>query len=52
MYISSFGKIYVITVFLEDIYGRYCIQKRNNDHFHAYFGIVVFKMKRSAFPVV
>ena len=30
MYISSFGKIYVVTVCLEDIYGRYCIQKSNN----------------------
>ena len=33
-YISSIGKIYVITLYLEDIYGRYCIQKSINDHFH------------------
>ena len=32
-YISSIGKIYVITLYLEDIYGRYCIQKSINDHF-------------------
>ena len=52
MYISSFGKICVITVCHEDIYGRYCIQKSNNDYFHPYFDIIVFKMKRSSFPVV
>ena len=28
MYISSFGKIYVITVYQADIYGRYCMQKK------------------------
>ena len=50
-YISSFSKIYVITVCHVDIYGRYCIQKSNNDHFHPYFDIIVFKMKRSSFPV-
>ena len=52
MYISSFGKICVITVCHEDIYRRYCIQKSNNDHFHPFFDIIVFKMKRSSFPVV
>ena len=52
IYISSFGKMYVITVCHEDIYGRYCIQKSNNDHFHPYFDIIVFNMKRSSFPVV
>ena len=51
-YISSFGQIYVSTVCHEDIYGRYCIQKSNNDHFHPYSDIIVFKMKRSSFPVV
>ena len=51
-YISSFGQIYVITICHEDIYGRYYIQKSNNDHFHPYFDIIVFKMKRSSFPVV
>ena len=50
-YTSCFGKIYVITVCHEDIYGRYCIQKSNNDHFHLYFDIIV-KMKGSSFPVV
>ena len=44
-----FGKI---TVRHEDIYGRYRIQKSNDDHFHPYFDIIVFKMKRSLFPVV
>ena len=34
------------------IYGRYCIQKSDHDHFHPYFDIIVFKMKRSLFPVV
>ena len=52
MYISSFGKIYVIPVFYEDIYDRYCIQKSNNDLFHPFFDIIVFKMKRTSFPVV
>ena len=27
-------KIYVIIACCEDIYGRFCIKKRNNDHFH------------------
>ena len=49
---SSFGKIYVITVYHADIYGRYCIQKSNNDYFHPYFDIIVLKMKGSSFPVV
>ena len=52
MYISSFGKICVITVCHEDIYRRYCIQKSNNDHFHPFFDIIVLKMKGSSFPVV
>ena len=52
MYISSFGKIYAITVFYEDIYGRYCIQESNNDLFHPFFDIIVFKTKRTSFPVV
>ena len=50
MYISSFGKIYVITVCYDYYYGRYCIQKSDNDPFHSYFDIIVFKMKRSSFP--
>ena len=49
MYISSFGKICVITVCHEDINRRYCIQKSNNDHFHPYFDIIVLKMKGSSF---
>ena len=52
MYISSFGKIYVITFYHEDIYGRHCAQKRNNEHFYPYFDIIAFKMKRFSFPVV
>ena len=51
MHISIYGKIYVITVCYE-AYGRYCIQKSNNDLFHPFFGIIVFKMKRTSFPVV
>ena len=51
-YVSSFGKIYVITVCHEDIYGRYCTQKSNNDHFHSCFDIIIFKIKRVSFPVV
>ena len=27
-------KIYVIIACCEDIYGRFCIKKSNNDHFH------------------
>ena len=34
MYISSFGKTYVFTACHEDIYGRNCTQKSDNDHFH------------------
>ena len=34
------------------IYCRYCIQKSSYDHFHPYFDIIFFKMKRSSFPVV
>ena len=34
------------------IYGRYCIQKSNYDYFHPHFDMIVFKMKRSSFPVV
>ena len=52
MCISRFGKIYVIIVCHEDIHGRYYIQKSDNDHFHPYFDIIVFKMKRSSFPIV
>ena len=49
---KTYIQIYVITIWHEDIYGRYYIQKSNNDHFHPYFDIIVFKMKRSSFPVV
>ena len=48
----EFGKIYVITVYHKDIYGRYRTQKGNKDYFRPYFDIIVFKMKRSSFPVV
>ena len=34
------------------IYCCYCIQKSSYDHFHPYFDIIFFKMKRSTFPVV
>ena len=48
----EFGKIYVITVYHKDIYGRYCMQKSNEDYFHPYFDIIVFKIKRSSVAVV
>ena len=32
--ISSFDKIYDIIVCCEDIYGRYSIQRSNNDYFY------------------
>ena len=35
----------------EDIYGHYCIQKRNNYHFLSLFTIIVFKVKRSSLSV-
>ena len=34
MYGFSFDKIYLIIALCEDTYGRFCIKKRNNDHFH------------------
>ena len=34
MYDLSFDKINVIIACCEDVYGRYCIQKSENDHFH------------------
>ena len=34
MYGLSFDKINIIIACCEDIYGHYCIQKSNNDHFH------------------
>ena len=34
MYGSSFDTICVIIVYCKDIYGRYCIKRSNNDHFH------------------
>ena len=34
MYGLSFDKINVIIACCKDIYGRYCIQKSTNDHFH------------------
>ena len=36
----------------EDMYGRYCILKRNNDHLDSLFAIIVFKGKGSSFSVV
>ena len=51
-YVSDFSKNHVIIVCHEDIYSRYCIQKSDNDHFHPYFDIIVFKIKRASFPVV
>ena len=34
MYGLSFDKINFIVACFEDIYGRYCIKKSNNDNFH------------------
>ena len=42
---------YAIFDCCEDIYGHYCIQKRNNDHFLSLFTIILLKVKRSSFPV-
>lgn len=36
----------------EDIYGRHCVKKSNNDYFHPYVVIVVFNKKRCSFSVV
>ena len=44
-------KHYVIIACCEDIYGPYCIQKINNDHFLPLSAIVIFKMKNSLFSV-
>ena len=53
MYSSSFDKFYVAIACSKDIYGRYCIQKSNNDHFHSQFTIIVLKIKsHSSLPVV
>ena len=52
MYSSSFDKFHVIIACCEDIYGRYCIEKKNNDHFHPLFAIVVFITESSSFSVV
>ena len=40
---------YAIFDCFEDIYGHYCIQKRNNCPFLSLFIIIVFKVKRSSF---
>ena len=45
-------KHYVIIACCEDIYGPYCIQKINNDHFLPLSAIIIFKMKNSLFSVV
>ena len=45
-------KRYVIIACCEDIYGHYCIQKSNNDHFLLLSAIITFKMKCSLFSVV
>ena len=44
-------KHYVIIACCEDIYGPYCIQKINNDHFLPLSAIIIFKMKNSLFSV-
>ena len=42
IYSSSFDKFYVNIACCEDIYGRRCIQKSDNFHFHTLFVIIVF----------
>ena len=34
----------VVVAFCDEIYGRYCIQKSNNDHLHPQLTIIVFKI--------
>ena len=53
MLVSNFGKISSL-LFAKRIstVDGYYKQKSNNDHFHPFFDIIVFKMKRSSFPVV
>ena len=48
---SNFDKIYIIIVYWEEIFARYCIQS-NNDHFHPQFVTIVFTIKSSSFSVV
>ena len=52
MFVYRIWQDYVMTVWHEDIYGHYYMQKGNNDHFYPFFDIIAFKMKRSSFPVV
>ena len=39
MYNSRFDKFYIIFDRYENTYGRYCVQKSNNDHFQPKFSI-------------
>ena len=32
----DFRQVLVMIAYCEDIYGSYCFQKSNNDHFHTY----------------
>ena len=47
----TFAKFYVIISSYEDIYGRYCFQWCNNDHFHPQLSFIVCKTKSTSFPV-
>ena len=48
----SFDKINFIIACCEDFYGRYCVQKSENGHFHPLFANIVFNIKSYPFSVV
>ena len=52
MYGLSFDKIIVIIDCCDHIYSHYCIKKRNNDHFHPKFALILFNIKSCSFFVV
>ena len=52
MYGLSFDKINVIIACCDDTYSHYCIKKRNNDHFHPKFALILFNIKSCSFFVV
>ena len=52
MYGLSFDKINVIIACCDHIYSHYCIKKRNNDHFHPKFALILFNIKSCSFFVV
>ena len=48
----SFDKINFIIARCDDFYGRYCIQKSKNGHFHPQFANIAFHIKSYSFSVV